>query len=348
MLKDRNSTKYFKSICVLLCSCILLFAEGKPETSINIEYGEHDPLNFEEAFTSYDLVPVEYYDNVIIYVKEGHVFAKNKEYEKAIEYFQHAIDYDSTYAFAYNGLANSLIGQNKLKEAETILLKSIKFAPTEAFLYNNLANLYLVMGNRGKAYSYLKDAAQYDPNSSLIMYNLANIYLEKEAYASAIVYYKKSLHLDPGFCDARYNLALAYRGQGLNSLMIAEYKDLVKRCPGHKKGVLNLSAYYLATEKYDLALQLYKQALVLNHDPELYLALGHAYHNLSYVKKEIESYTAAVEIDSTYLPAWKFLATAYKEQGMTVSAINACKKALSIDPDNKDFELLLNKILIEN
>lgn len=338
--------KYFsKILCLVLFLIMALPGKEKEQTSINFEYGSHDPLKFEDASSSYQYVTPDYYENVIENVKEGHRLAKRGDLQEALMFFERAISYDSTYVFAYNGLANTHIELKNYEKAEALFKIGIKHGEKDAFLYNNLANLYLMQGKLDKALYHLRIAVAYNPNSSLINYNLANIYYNMAEYNTAIRYYKQALQFDPNMCDARYNLALSYQNISLPSLMIEEYKTLVKHCPGHAKGVLNLAAYYIEVDQVEKALMLYKQALVINQDSRIYLALGHTYHNLSYFNQEISAYTSAVKADSSNMDAWEYLARSYWEQDMIISAKTTCEKALEIKPDNENILNLLSKIL---
>lgn len=338
--------KYFNRVLLLsLCLGFVLIANEKEQTSINFEYGSHDPLKFEDASSNYGYVTPDYYENVIENVKEGNRLAKKGDLQDAVKYFERAIAFDSSYVFAYNGLANTHIKLNNYKKAEDYFKAGIKYGEKDAFLYNNLANLYLMEGKIELALKNLKIAAEYNPNSSLINYNLANIYYNMGKYSAAILYYKKALQLDANMCEARYNLALSYQEIGSSSLMIKEYETLVKRCPGHVKGVLNLAAYYIMVGDVSKALLLYKQALVLEQDTRLYLALGHTYHNLAYTNQEISAYASAVEADSTNMEAWQYLARSYWEQGMLITAKTTCQEALKIDPKAEEIIKLMDTIL---
>lgn len=343
MLKNQTYMKCFKItfICLLTFFSLSL---ADPLKEISIEFGGHDILEMPEAFMQQSYVDQEYYEDVIEHVIAGNQLSKMGEYLKAVERFRKALNTDSTYVFSHNGLANAYLKLGNSPLAEKHFLKAILYAPNYAFSYNNLANLYLSQGDIKKAENLLRTALKYEPNSAYIHYNMGNIFFIKEKYSQAIAYYRKALRFDDNLCDARYNLAIAYKNKNMSTLMLKEYEVLIKKCPGHKKGVLNLSANYIIGGKIDEALLIYKQALILNPDPEIFLALGHAYHNLGYSSREIKAYESAIQADSTFLPAWKFLASSYHELGMTVTAVETCTKGLEIDPLNTELSLLLNKI----
>ena len=125
---------------------------------------------------------------------------------------------------------------------------------------------------------------------------------------------------------------------------IQEYETLVTQCPGHSKGVLNLAAYYIGSRQMEKALILYKQAVLINPDTKVYLALGHAYHNAGYTQKEIDAYQSALKIDSTNIDVKYYLALSYFEQGMTFSSKTLINEILEINPDHSEALELKKKI----
>jgi len=335
--------KYFKFL-LLIALFSIAFSEEDPMGNMTIEYGFHDILQKESASTQSSYVPTEYYENVILYVREANLLSKNGDLSGAIAKFEIALKGDSTYVFALNGLGNVYLKSNDREKAEYYFRRAMKFGPTYAFPYNNLANLFVLKGKNDEALTLLQSALKYDPNSAYINYNIGNLYLKKEKYAIAISYFNKALKFDKNFCNARYNLAIANWHMNNEATAIKEYETLLNQCPGHSKGVLNLAAYYIDSRQVEKALILYKQAVLVNPDSKVYLALGHAYHNAGYTFKEIDAYKSAIQIDSTNIDAKYYLALSYYEQGMTYSSKELIDEILKSNPDNSQTLELKKKI----
>jgi len=335
--------KYFKILLLTFISGTL-FAQEDPTQSMIIQYGMHDILRVEQAFSGQRHVPIEYYDLVIEPVYMGHNHAQKGNYPEAISHFQASLNRDSTYVFAHNGMANAYLSLGDMEKAEYYFKKAIQFGLDYAFPYNNLANLYLMLGRKNEAMPLLTTALKLDPNSALINYNIGNVYLEEGKLNTAQSYYQKAIRFDRSLCDARYNLALSYWRQNREGDAISEYEKLVNVCPGHEKGVLNLAAYYVQSNEIEKALILYRQAVVVNPRPKVYLALGHVYHNQKYYGDAIKAYEASVRLDDNDREAKYFLALSYFEQDMVFSARRLCLEILEQDPLNRQAKELLNKI----
>jgi tetratricopeptide (TPR) repeat protein len=336
--------KYSKIFMLVLLSAAVLFAAEDPMGSMTIEYGPHDILSTSKATTEQRYVSIDFYEQVVEPVESGHNAARRGDYEAAATFFREALREDSTYVFAYNGLGNAYLKMGDLQRAEQAFRQAIKFGNTYAFPYNNLANLYLIQNRQDEALPLLLTAIKLDPNSAYVYYNMGNVYLNNGDNSTAHSYYLKALKLDKNLCNARYNLALAYNRMNLYGQAIEEYEKTVRTCPGHEKAVLNLAAHYLQSRQPDKALMLYRQALVVNPKPSIYVALGHALYNRNNYKDAIQAYREAVKLDSTHLEAKYYLALSYYEQDMTFSTRELVKDILQQDPSHSGALLLKEEL----
>ena len=336
--------KYFKLFLFILVTGVTLFAQQDPMGSMSIEYGPYDIIGTARSSTEQRFVSIEYYEQVVQPVESAHFAARNGEYEKAISLFRESLKKDSTYVFAHNGMGNAYLKLGDLTRAEYYFRKAMQFGSNYAFPYNNLANLYMLQDRRSEALPLLLTALNLDPNSAYVYYNVGNYYLHEGNNAVAQSYYLKALKLDKDLCDARYNLALTYWRQNRPAMAVSEYEKTVKTCPGHEKAVLNLAAYYLQSRQPDKALMLYRQALLINPQSEIYLAMGHALYNQNYYKDAIKAYREAIALDSANIRAKYYLALSYYEQDMLFSTHEILKQMLEQDPDHEGAKELQNKI----
>lgn len=335
--------KYFRLFIIFFLAAIL-FAEEDPMGNMTIEYGPYDILQKESASSQGKYYPYEYYENVIQYVQEGNMLASDNKLDKAIEKFDYALKNDPKYVFALNGMGNTYLKKKDYENAEKYFKQAIKYGPDYSFPYNNLANLYIIKGKDDEALNLLLQALKKDPNSARINYNIGNLYLKDDKLHIARSYFQKAIKFDSNFCNARYNLAITYWRLNNEISAIEQYEKLVSICPGHSKGVLNLAAYYIQSGQTEKALILYKQAVLINPDSDVFLALGHAYHNAGYAEKEIDAYRSSVMTDSTNTDALYYLALAYYEQKMLFSSKSTLDELLKIEPENENAISLKKKL----
>ncbi len=107
--------------------------------------------------------------------KLGLVFLKKGFYEEAIEFFNLAIQVDSSFAEAYNNLGLAHLEQKNASAAEEAFRKGLEVA-------KDYADLHL---------------------------NLGRVYLQKAAYADAIRSFDTALELNPSYFEAHFFMAKA-------------------------------------------------------------------------------------------------------------------------------------------
>jgi TolB-like protein len=164
-----------------------------PEEVANIQERSTENL---EAYDLY-LLGMHYYNN----------YSHDSDFYKAINYFQQAINIDTTFALAYAGLADTyylLIYFNLIPPNE--VFPKLKVNAIKALELNEkLANAHCAMGDMKLSYEYDLDGAEKEyvraieinPNSSGAHISYAFYLLLKERNDEAILHADISLELDP-------------------------------------------------------------------------------------------------------------------------------------------------------
>jgi protein O-mannosyl-transferase len=102
----------------------------------------------------------------------GDVYARQKDYAKAIEEFQKAIEINPNYADAYHNLGNTYqtVGENE--KAVEYFQKALELNPNLWQSYQNLAAIAFDAGDFPKALEYIKKAAEINPADENLKQNV--------------------------------------------------------------------------------------------------------------------------------------------------------------------------------
>src|SRR5689334_12534296 len=177
------------------------------------------------------------------FFRDGLSFLSKDDCEKALPYFDKAVESDSNYAeaWAQSGFCNEKLG----KHAEA--LEASKKA----------------VGLRPSAESYFN-------------IGLANFYLKQ--YKEAEGAYRQSIKLDPyNAADAYYALGLVYRDWGKADDEIQAYKQAIKLRPDYIVAYERLGSRYMKSKKFNEAIEVYRQLAALKPgDPFAPNSLGEA------------------------------------------------------------------------
>ncbi len=182
------------------------------------------------------------------YFRDGLSFLSKDDCEKALPYFEKAVESDSNYAeaWAQSGFCKEKLGRHS--EAIEASKKAVNLRPS--------AESYFNIG-------------------------LANYYLKQ--YREAAENYRQAIRLDPyNAADAYYALGLVYRDWGRADEEIQAYKAAIRLRPDYTSAYERLGSRYLKSKKYAEAIETFKQLAVLkpgdanapNSMGEAYLELG--------------------------------------------------------------------------
>jgi serine/threonine-protein kinase len=213
----------------------------------------------QQRLTKRETVSPEAYQ---LYLKGRYHWNKreDKEYAKALEYFQQAIDKDPTYALAYVGLAetyliggsNNLSRWEKIAKAKAAALKALEIDPTLGEAHTTLANTkHWDDWNFAEAEKEYKRAIELSPNYPTAHYwypeSLASLGRFDESFAE----YNRALELDPLSLAISTDLGMAYFYSRQYDRAIEHLKKLVELDPKYVRTHFYLADVYEQKEMFE-------------------------------------------------------------------------------------------------
>jgi len=136
----------------------------------------------------------------------GDMYARQEEFQKAIEEFQKAIELKPNYGDAYHNLANVYhkIGEDNL--ALENYQKAISLNPKLWQSYQNIAAVYFIQGETDLTKEFLEEALVINPNNAELHNNMGLLYLKLGEKQKAKEEFEKALQIDPQNQNARQQL----------------------------------------------------------------------------------------------------------------------------------------------
>lgn len=141
----------------------------------------------------------------------GYIYELNREYLKAIEFYEKALKIKSNYPSVLYNLGR---------------------------LYEIAGKYDAAVGSYRKMLAASKKAAK-DPE---VYINLGHAYWYRGDYQGAEAQFKRAVALKPDSALAHYNLATAYQAGRKNELAAAEYREVLKRDPSFRQAQAALDA----------------------------------------------------------------------------------------------------------
>jgi len=234
------------------------------------------------------------------FFRDGLSFLSKDDCEKALPYFEKAVESDSNYAeaWAQTGFCNEKLGRHA--EALEASKKAVSLRPSAESYFNiGLASFYL------KQY---KDAAEA---------------------------YRQSIKLDPyNAADAQYALGLVYRDWGKPDEEIQAYKQAIRLRPDYTVAFERLGSRYLKSKKYSEAVEVFRQLAALKPgDANAPNNMGEAYFELNKLNEALESFRQSIRLKPDFGKAYYNLGRTLMAMGNRDAALEQYTILTNIDPD---------------
>ena len=234
------------------------------------------------------------------FFRDGLSFLSKDDCEKALPYFEKAVDSDSNYAeaWAQAGFCNEKLGKHA--EALEASKKAVSLRPS--------AESYFNIG-------------------------LASFYLKQ--YKEAAEAYRQSIKLDPyNSADAYYALGLVYRDWSKPEDEIQAYKQAIRLRPDYTVAYERLGSRYLRSKKFSEAVEVFRQLAALK--PGDYSApnnMGEAYLELNRLNDAVESFRQSIRLKPDFGKAYYNLGRTLLALGNRDGALEQYTILTNIDPD---------------
>lgn len=292
---------------------------------------------------------------------------------KSIEFYEQALQLDSNFALAYQGLAfayrsspayGTLSPQEAYPRAKEAAMKALAIDPTLGTAHVPLASIKAIYDwdFEGAEREY-KQAIQLAPNNAEAHYSYGNFLVAMGRGEEALTEYRIAQQFDPLSSNIATNIGWALYVAGRFDEAEIQVKAVLAREPNFARAYMNLGEINEEQGKYDEAIAAFQKSKQLSGDVLADMALGHVYAvagrraEALRIAQELEEKVLRKEV-SPFLPAvvyaglkendkaFYWLERAYQEHSnwLTLLKIGRRLKPLHGDPRFAD---LLKRIGLE-
>src|SRR6266542_74978 len=232
--------------------------------------------------------------------RDGLSFLSKDDCERALPYFEKAVESDSNYAeaWAQSGFCKEKLGRHA--EAIEASKRAVSLRPS--------AESYFNIG-------------------------LANYYLKQ--YREAAENYRQAIRIDPyNAADAYYALGLVYRDWGRADDEIQAYKQAIRLRSDYTSAYERLGSRYLKSRKYTEAIEVFKQLSALKPgDANAWNSRGEAYLELGRFAEAIEALRQAIRLKPDFGRAYYNLGKCFLAMGNRDAALEQYNILQNLDQD---------------
>ena len=214
------------------------------------------------------------------FVEAGNRYAREKQYDQAVDAYRQAIKLDSNLAAAYRGLGSVYVNMGRAGDALGPMKTAVQLDPNDAFghlnlaitlenlrrfdealaelneakrlnsqnprIYNELGNLLNnFLGRTGDALAAYLEARRLNPGDAVIQHNVGLSLLLLGRAAEAVEPLQEALKLQPQYRNARYLLSDAYGKLGLYEQAIESWSKFLELVPNGPEALTKRAWNYL-------------------------------------------------------------------------------------------------------
>ncbi len=166
-----------------------------------------------EAETAFNSLKRTYSESTFIYLVLGNIHYSMGNLDRAIEYYDQALELDPSYGVAYYKKGVSLYRMGQLDTAlesfqKVVDLKNQSHAMAQYFI--GLINLFL--GNNEEAERAIEGFRKQSPESHIADFYLAQLKIKKKSFAEALDLLQDLAQATPHFAEVHYMLGAAHYG----------------------------------------------------------------------------------------------------------------------------------------
>ena len=230
-------------------------------------------------------------------------------------------------------------------DAEKLAMSMTEQFPGHQFGWKVMGALLEKTGRKSEALNANQKAVQLEPQDAEAHYNLGNTLMGLGRLEEAEASYKQTIALKPDFVLALSNLGMTLQALGRLEEAEASYRHAIALKSDYAEAHSNLGNTLQALGRLEEAEASYRQAIALKPDvAEAHNNLGIMLRDLGRLEEAEASLRQAIGFKPDFALAHSNLGRVLYQLGYKDSALESIENANDIDPESKEYKLILSVI----
>lgn len=202
-------------------------------------------------------------ENYIYDFIAGTAYMKNRDFEKAREPLERALEKSPDNLGTLNSLGTCYMALGKSEDAINAYKKALELNPKSVMAYFNIGSAYQIQQNHEMACEYFTKAIELEEDEGFIT-ALAMSEVKLGRYESALKHYKQLALMCPGKENYKYNIVTCYEALGEFQTAIKMLEEMVYVNPKFTLPAQKLASLYIKTNQLMKAKEIYDNILLKN------------------------------------------------------------------------------------
>ena len=197
----------------------------------------------------------------------GNQFFSDKDYEKALEYYENYSRYESniTSGTIYYKMGYCQNDAEKYNDAVGSLKKAVSLKSDYTEAYNELGYAYTKLENSEDAMKNYNEALRINPKSDIAYNGIGDVYKSvKKDIGEALKNYFKALAINPQNKKSNYLIGWCYNDKEKYNDAVPYLKKAIEIDKDYVSAITELGYCDYALQNYDDALKLFNKAMTIS------------------------------------------------------------------------------------
>ena len=295
--------------------------------------------DFDLALRLYNSLVQDDSENIGLLSEIGNLYIKAGQDKKAVAYFKTIIELDPDNEDALNTMGGICRRIKEYDKSIEYLNHALAVGKGRAAIQYNLGFTYKSMGKDAEAIDCFQSVINDNPTDVLAYNHLGAIYARQKDYEKAVSIYRLGLQVDPNHPILQFNLAKAYEATGNDSEAVSSYESALRAKPGWKDAVKAYAKLLLKMNRTAEAASIVQNAVSLYSDQsDLYYLLGRIFLQQDNYSKAEENLKKARKLAPDSAKILSCIAKAYEKSGKNGEAVEAAMQAEKNDSEDIDLK----------
>jgi tetratricopeptide (TPR) repeat protein len=198
------------------------------------------------------------------YIQEGNRYAKEKQYDKAVDAFRLAIKLNPNLATAYFGLGSAYANMGRVTDALDPMRTAARLDPNNPLAHLNLGRALASLRRFDDGLAEMNEAKRLSPNNANVYNEIGNVLLDGLGrFDEALTAYVEARRLNAALPYVHHNIGLAYMRLGKFSDAIVPLQEALRLDPQYRNARYFLADAYTKTRSYEKAIDSWTKFLEL-------------------------------------------------------------------------------------
>ena len=295
--------------------------------------------DFDLALRLYNSLVQDDSENIGLLSEIGNLYIKAGQDKKAVAYFKTIIELEPDNEDALNTMGGICRRIKEYDKSIEYLNHALAVGKDRAAIQYNLGFTYKSMGKDTEAIDCFQSVINDNPTDVLAYNHLGAIYARQKDYEKAVSIYRLGLQVDPNHPILQFNLAKAYEATGNDAEAISSYESALRAKPGWKDAVKAYAKLLLKLNRTAEAASIVQNAVSLYSDQsDLYYLLGRIFLQQDNYSKAEENLKKARKLAPDSAKILSCIAKTYEKSGKNGEAVEAAMQAEENNSEDIDLK----------